>query len=214
MAEARVRDSFKAILVSYMNTAGLTSRDVAHLRRWSEDDRADEEWRTINRARSERGSLLPPNFFIAEILAMRRVAEAVGLRAKYRDRYRMYAEKMEEIARFLRKPHPAGMPPTFPSEALARMLDRAAEAFRTEVDPSRDVLGVVKLTRKSGAPAAFMSLVSNHLKELTGRRLDGEAATLTEIAFQKIGEVKTERAKWVHRKVKRRSAVGKSRGYV
>jgi hypothetical protein len=147
---------FKAALVSYTETPGLTPDDCAHLQRWSGDDRADEEWQIIDRAAHEHGLLLPPNVFIQEILTIRRVAGSIARRGKYRDHYRTLAKKMEEVAKFLRAPHPAGMPPTLPGgEELARMLDDAARILRMEVDPSRNVPGVVKVTRQSDSPDIF-----------------------------------------------------------
>jgi len=47
------------------------------------------------------------------------------------------------------------------------------------------------------------------LKEITGRWLDDQAAVLIEIAFEAIGDVESERVKWLRRKVKRNIAVGK-----
>ena len=202
-------ESFKAALISYAKTPGLTPEDRAHLQRWSDDDRADEVWQTIDRAAHKHGLLLPRNVFITEILAVRRVAEAIAGRGKYRARSRRYARQMEEVAEFLRKRHPAGMPPTLPrSEELARMLDDAARAFRMEVEPSRDVPGVVKVSRKSDIYDVFTSQVSNYLKNITGRWLDDKAAVLTEIAFKEIGDVESERVKWLRRKVKRSPAAG------
>jgi hypothetical protein len=212
MAEVRVPESFKVALISYKQTPGLTAEDRAHLQRWSDDDRADEDWEIIDRVAHERGLLLPQNVFIQEILAIRRVAATISCRGKYRDRYRRYAKKMEEIAKFLRESHPAGMPPTLPrSEELARMLDEAARTYRKEVDPSKDVPGVVKVTRESDTPAVFMSQVSNYLRNITCRWLDDQAAVLTEIAFKKIGDVESERVKWMRRKANRRPAIGKPR---
>jgi hypothetical protein len=43
-------ESIKAALAAYSKTAGLMREDRAHLQRWSEDDRADEEWQIIDRA--------------------------------------------------------------------------------------------------------------------------------------------------------------------
>jgi hypothetical protein len=212
LVEVRVSETFNAALISYTDAPGLTPEDCAHLQRWSDDDRADEEWQTIDRAAHEHGLLLPPNVFIQEILAIRRIAEAIPCRGKYRDRYRTHAKKMDEIAKFLREPHPTGMPPTLPrSEELARMLDDAARIFRMEVDPCRDVPGVVTVTRESDLPAVFTNQVSNYLKDITGRWLDDQAAVLTEIAFKEIGDVESERVKWLRRKVKRSAAVGKPR---
>jgi hypothetical protein len=211
IAEVGVPKPFKAALIEYTgSTHGLTSEERAHLKRWSDDDRSDYEWQIIDRAVHEHGLLLPPKTFIREILAIRRVAEAIANRSKYRDRYRTYANKMEEVAKILRKPHPAGMPPTLlKSEELARMLDDAARSYRKEVEPSRDVPGVVKITRQSGTPAVFMNKVSNYLKNITGRWLDDQTAVLTEITFKNIGDVESERVKRLRRKVKRGRPVRK-----
>lgn len=206
----RVPLPFKAILLSFMKSPGLTPSDRAHLQIWSHDDRADEERQTIDRATLKRGLVLPPNTFIREILATRRVAEAIASRGKYRVRYRKYANKMEEIAKFLRKPHPAGMPPTLPrSEELARRLDDAARIFRREVDPTRVVPGVVKVGRQSHTPTIFISQTSNYLKDITGRWMDSQTALLTEMAFKRIGDVDPEHVKWLRRKVGRCVSVGK-----
>ena len=203
-------ESFKTTLISYIETPGLTPLDRAHLREWSDDDRADEVWQAIDRAVQKHGLLLPPVDFVREMLAIRRAAEAIASRQKYRSRYRKYADKMEELAKFLRKPHPAGMPPTLPgSEKLARMLDDAAGVFRKEVAPSRDVSGVVKIGRQSEATAIFISQASNYLKDITGRWMDDQVAVLTEMAFTKIGDVGTEHVKWLRRNIKRRVGVSK-----
>ena len=207
-------ESIKAALAAYSKTPGLTREDRAHLQRWSEDERADEEWQIIDctyRAVHEHGAL-PRRVFFSEILAIRRVAEGIAARGKYRDRYRKYANQMEQTARFLRKPHPAGMPPTLPqSEELARMLDAAASALRMEVEQSRGVPGTVKATRQSNTPAIFMNQLSNYLKGITGQWLDGQVAVLTEIAFEKIGDVESEQVKWLRRNIKRRPSSASAR---
>ena len=81
-----------------------------------------EEWQTVDRAAHEHGLLLPPNVFIKEILAIRRVAEAIACRAEYRDYYRRHTKQMGEIAKFLRKPHPIGMPPLWLE--VTKLLER------------------------------------------------------------------------------------------
>ena len=206
----RVIEIFKAALITSAESLGLTVADRVHLRRWSDDDRADEEWQTIDRAVQKRGLLLPPNVFINEMLATRRVAQAIASRGKYRDRYRKYANMMEEIAKFLRKPNPAGMPPTLPrSEELARRLDEAARISRMEVDPKRDVPNVVKVGRQSRTPTIFINQTSNYLKDITGQWMDEQVAVLTEITFERIGDVDPEHVKWLRRKVGHHVPVGK-----
>jgi hypothetical protein len=108
---------------------------------------------------------------------------AISHRGKMRERYRNAADEMERIAKFLRKPHPYGMPSYPLSSKLARMLDDAASYFRRVVEPSRNVPGVLKFSRKAQPHMIFMSSVGNYLKEITGRWLDEEVAVLAEIAF-------------------------------
>ena len=81
---------------------------------------------------------LPAKYFISEILAARRVAMAIGHRGKWRERYRNAADEMERVAKFLRKPHPYGMPSYPRGTKLAEMLDDAANYFRKQVEPSRN----------------------------------------------------------------------------
>lgn len=77
-------ESFRAVLVSYAKTPGLTSADLAHLKRWVEDDRAEKEWEIIDHAVHEHGLILLVGLFITEMLARRRGAKAMASRAKYR----------------------------------------------------------------------------------------------------------------------------------
>jgi hypothetical protein len=73
---------------------------------------------------------------------------------------------MERAAKFLRKPHPYGMPGYPQSTQLARMLDDAARYFRTTVEPTRNIPGVLKFGRQSQAHMIFISSVSNEVKEI------------------------------------------------
>jgi hypothetical protein len=202
-------ESFKAALISFADP-GLTTDQQAHLQRWAADDRAEEDWQSIERAAQENNRPLPEGFFIREILAAKRVAISIGHRWKYRERYRKQAEQMERIAKFLREPRPAGIPPYPPATELARMLDEAAHNFRREVAVSKNLPGVLKFSRKSKPPTVFMSIVGNDLNNITGCWLDQEVAALTEIAFN-APEIDPEDARWARRRVGRRKAPRKAR---
>jgi hypothetical protein len=134
--------------------------------------------------------------------------DVLATRAKYRRGHRAEAKQMEELAKFLRKPHPLGMPPTFPRNVeVAQILDNVAEVYRREVEPIQDVPGVVKVSRESDASAIFRSQVSHYLKESTGRWLDPQVAVLTEIAFKNIGDVDVEQVERARRNRRRPAAV-------
>jgi hypothetical protein len=210
LMELHMDESFTAVLGSYAKTPGLTSANRAHLKRWVEDNRAEEGWQIIKRAVLECGRLLPANTFIEEILATRTVSEVMASRAKYRREYRAHAKRMEETAAFLRKPHPMGMPPTFPRSAeLAQLLDDAAAAYRSAVEPTRYVPGVVNASRESNAATVFMSQVGHYLKGITGQWLGDQVTVLTEIAFKDIGDVDVEQVERARRNVRRRPATVK-----
>jgi hypothetical protein len=193
------RESFKAVLREYKKSSASGSNDRAHLQRWINDDRAEQVWDKIRCAARSNNLWLPPKTFITEILAARRVAMATGHRGKLRERYRNAASEMERVATFLRKPHPYAMPGYPQSTRLARMLDDAASYFRKEVEPSRNVPGVLKFSRKAQPHMIFMSMVSNDLKGITGRWCDEEVAVLAEIAFDWPDAIDLEAVRWVRR---------------
>jgi len=190
------RESFKAVLREYKKSSASGSNDRAHLQRWIDDDRTEQVWDTIQCAVRSNNLWLPPKIFITDILAARRVAIATGHRGKLRERYRNAADEMQRLAEFLRKPHPYGMPGYPQSTKLARMLDAAASYFRGEVEPSRNVPGVLKFGRQSQPHMIFMSQVSNDLKGITGRWLDEEVAVLAEIAFDWPDVIDLEAVRW------------------
>jgi hypothetical protein len=136
---------------------------------------------------------------------------AIGHRGKLRERYRNAADEMERVAKFLRKPHPYGMPPYPMDTKLARMLDDAASYFRKVVEPTRDIPGVLKFSRESKPHMVFMSMVGRDLNELTGRWLDEEVAVLTEIAFDSPDVIDTEAARWARRQRAATRTVRKAR---
>jgi hypothetical protein len=193
------RESFNAVLREYKKSSASGSDDRAHLQRWINDDRAKQVWDKIQCAARSNNAWLPPKIFITEILGARRVAMVIGHRGKLRERYRNAADEMERVAKFLRKPHPYGMPPYPLSSKLARRLDDAASYFRKVVEPSRKVPGVLKFSREAQPHMIFMSMVSNDLKEITGRWLDEEVAVLAEIAFDWPDVIDPEAVRWVRR---------------
>ena len=84
---------------------------VAHLKRWADDDRADEVWDRIENAAKENGTLFPAWFFIQEMLSSRRVALLIDERQTQRSFYRKMAAQMIEVAAFLGAQPPDGGPP-------------------------------------------------------------------------------------------------------
>jgi hypothetical protein len=197
------REPFKAVLREYEKSSS-SSDDRAHLQRWADDDRAEEVWDKIERAAQENNVRLPAEYFIQEILAARPVAIAIGRRGELRERYRNTADDMERFAKFLRHPHPYGMPPYPHGTKLAEMLDDAASYFRNQVEPSRNMPGVLKFTRESKPHMIFVSMVSNDLKGIAGRWLDEEVGVLAEIVFDSPDIIDVEAVRWVRQQSPRR----------
>jgi hypothetical protein len=203
--------SFKAVLRSFEESSDLGSDNRAHIRRWADDNRAEELWNKIKRAAQKNNLLLPAKYFIQEILAARRVAMGIGHRGKLRESYRNAADDMERVAKFLRQPHPYGMPAYPTGTELARKLDDAASYHRKVVEPTRDIPGVLQFSRKSRPHMIFMNMVGNDLKGLTGRWLDEEVAVLTEIAFDSTDVIDTDAARWARRQRAATRTVRKAR---
>jgi hypothetical protein len=193
------RESFKTALREYKKSFALGSDDRAHLQRWIDDDRTEQVWDTIQRDVRSNNRRLPPKTFISDILAARRVTIGIGHRGKLRECYRNAVEDMERVAKFLRKPHPYGMPSYPQSTTLVRMLDEAAEYHRTIVEPRRNVPGVLKFSRKAQPHMIFMSMVSNDLKGKIGPWRDEEVAVLAEIAFDWPDVIDLEAVRWARR---------------
>jgi hypothetical protein len=154
-----------------------------------------------------------PNTLSQKILAARRVAMAIGHRGKWREHFLNAADEMKRIAKFLRKPHPHRMPPYPRGTKLAdnEMLDDAANYFRKQVEPSRNLPGILKFSRQSKAHTVFMSMVGNDLKEITGLWLDEEVGVLTEIAFDSPDIIDAEAARWARRQPAPRRTARKAR---
>ena len=202
-------NSFRAVLAAYGTTPGsagtlphLNKGDREHLKRWADDDRADEVWETINCAIQERGLTFPDGFiewwFIQEILGQRRLAESIGSFRKQRDVYRRYAAQLQDAANLLREKPPDGIQ----RDELARKLEDVAEQYQTFVAVSWDNPGVVRWTRQSKQSDIFISSLSNIMKDLAGRWLDDEVAVLTQIAFDDP-DIDNDQVIWIRRKVER-----------
>ena len=202
-------NSFRAALTTYATTPDstgtlphLTKADRKHLKRWADDDRADQNWESIKSATRQHWLMLPDGFFewflIQEILGQRRLAESIGSFRKQRDVYRKYAADLQEAANLLREKPPDGIQ----RDELARKLADVAEQYQTFIAISWDNPGVVRWTRKSKPSDIFISSLSNILKDLAGRWLDPQVAVLAQIAFNDP-DIDDEQVVWIRRKVER-----------
>jgi hypothetical protein len=210
-----VTKPFKAILAEYQRTPHaadgslphLSAPKLAHLKRWAEDERANEVWNSVHRAAMARGLLLPDSVFIQLVLGLRDVATSINHRRNNRERYRKYAARMEEIAKVLRKPLPNHLLLLPTGEELAGKLDEAARAYRAYGAATRNEAGGMNWTRQSKPPQVYMRFLSNDLKELSGKWLDYEVAVLTEIAFGL--EIDIDQVIWARRGAKRKRRANK-----
>ena len=164
--------SFRATLAAYgadpkLDGAppNLTREDRAHLKRWADDDRADDVWNTINCACHLREFSevykawdgFSEWFFIQDVLEQRRLAESAVNRWKYRALFRRYAAQMQKTANILRENSPDGHQIIPSSEELALMLEDAAEQYRDYIAASQNVPGEIRWTRKSKPSDIFIS---------------------------------------------------------
>jgi len=200
---------FRTVLTEYPTTPHpvdgslprLSRADAAHLKRWAKDERADEVWKAIERAAKKNGRLLPPGFFIREVLGARDIATSIVHRRNSRKQYRKHAARMSEVAKVLRKPLPNGLLIVPTGAALAERLDEAARIFRDYVAVTRnDPLGM-KWTRQSKPFHLYIGLLSSDLKRITGKWLDSEVTVLTEIAFE-IPEIDVDKVIWARNRAR------------
>jgi hypothetical protein len=217
LREVHVTKSFKAVLTAYRSTPHpydgslprLSSADVAHLKRWADDERADEVWNAIESAAKEHGKLvLPARFFIQEVLGARDIAKSINHRRNNRERYLKHAARIVEVAKVLRAPLPNGLLLIPTGRELAERLDEATRAYRDYVAVARNEARGMKWTRQSKPVHVFMKLLSNDLKGMTGKFLDHEVAVLTEIAFDEI-EIDDDEVIWARRRAKRNTKARK-----
>jgi hypothetical protein len=210
--------TFKAALAAELREASLDAATREHLKRWADDDRADEVWDRIEHTAQEHGTLLPAGFFIGQILSARRVAVLIDQRRTRRDRYRKIAAQMNEITDFLREPPCQDGPPPIPfGVPLARMLKHASKLLRDEAAASWSTPGQIKVSRSNSdrVRVAFTSMVSNELNGITGRWLDEDVAVLTEIALN-VRDITVDQVRWARQPTVRggrakRSTAGKRR---
>jgi hypothetical protein len=216
--EVDVTKSFKGALAAYATTSHpadrtrslprLSPADRAHLKRWADDERANEVWDTIQGAAKKRGRMLPDWFFIQEVLGAREIATSINHRRKYRERYRKHAARMAEVAKVLRERLPNGLLLIPTGEDLAKRLDAAARAYSDYVAVARNEDHGLKWTRQAKPTHVFMRQLSNDLKGITAKWLDYEVSVLTEIAFDE-SEIDTDQVIWARRSVKRNKPVRK-----
>jgi hypothetical protein len=211
--------SFRAALAAYATTPNstgtlphLTKADHEHLKRWADDDRADEIWDSINGATRQHSSTLSDLddgffewFIIQEILGQRNLAEYIGNLRKQRDLYRRDAAQLQEAANILRKKAPDGIQ----RDELARKIEDVADQYQTCFAVSWNMPGVVKWTHKSRPIHIFASSLSNILRDLAGRWLDNEVAILAQIAFDDT-DFDKDQVFWIRRAIERGSASHKA----
>lgn len=215
-------NSFRDALAGYATTPDstgtltpLTNADRKQLKRWADDERAEEIWQTINCAIREHGLTFPDGFiewwFIQEILGQRKLAESIGRRSRHRDLYRKNAAQLQRTAEILRQKMPDDGPLLIPTngDELARMLEDAAKQYRDHVAVSWNMPDVVRWNRQSKPSDIFISSLSNILKDLAGRWLDYEVAVLAQIAFDDP-DIDNEQVIWIRRGVERSKAKRKA----
>jgi hypothetical protein len=103
-----IRPSFKVALELCAQSYKVDPEDDAHLRRWRDDDRAEQVWVEIRSAVEKRHLIFPAGFFIVQTLASRQVAICIGRRGEWRQEFRKEADRMERSAKFLRRQIPIG----------------------------------------------------------------------------------------------------------
>ena len=179
--------AFQTKLSAELEKYGLDAGTRKHIKRWADDDRADEVWERIESAAQANGTPLPRWFFIQEILSARRVALLIDKRQTQRSFYRNIAAQMIEVAAFLGAQPPDGGPPPIPHGArlALELKDSAKHLEQHEAAVSWATPGQVKVSRsnRDRVRVAFTSMVSTELQRVTGRWLDAEVAVLAEIAL-------------------------------
>ena len=203
-------ESFTAALGRYKKT-DLSPDNQAHLQRWVDDPRAEEVWQKIKAADEKNKRLLNAECLIEGALAARQVATAFSQRRKWREEYRKKADEMRRLTHFLRRQRPFGMPPFPFGSKLAQMLDDTANYLYRHVELSRKVAGVIRFNRESSREMIFMSMMSNELKDITGRWLDQEVGVITDIAFDSPEAIAVEAVRRTRRERKARMPARKER---
>jgi hypothetical protein len=161
---------------------GPLEGDRAHLARWLSEPRAEEVWLTIRKHAVDKHGVISANWFVAEVLSCRKVAQNLELVPQYLT----HAKSAETLASFLRGQASLGPPmPNIPNcLSLAAALDEAARLLR-EQDVRSAKAGIVKNSRKSKTRPriVFVQLLQEIMTAFCGKPLDYEVSVLTDIAF-------------------------------
>jgi hypothetical protein len=179
--------SFRRYLQEFASSSNLDGAERAHIGRWINDGRADDNWSVIEVAMRKANRANPDEFtaivFIGQVLSMRGFAHHPGIRVQYLER----AKDAERLATFLVGVE-RGLPPPLPDcpnyEQLALNLRELANRLRDQ-DAHTNEIGLLRTSRKGGTVPrqTFIRLVSTLFEEICGQPLDRETASLTEIAF-------------------------------
>jgi hypothetical protein len=162
-------------LIKESVTLLMTPDDKAFLTRWIKDDRTEGVWSKITKIAPRMARF--PQLLIARFVTIRR-------RAFYEERLLNDERGRAEFAAGLRKRLIYEMRSDISNTALADHLERAASFLRTPSPPPPADLGPTRQDRNgSRRRLFFMRQTSEELRQITGRWLDDETATLTEIAF-------------------------------
>ena len=178
----RPATNLRRVIEAVKATGGLGTYDHEYLRRWINDDRAEEVWAAVESAMKERhGGDYVEGFgrvLVREILIVRWAARDPDYQVDYLAR----AQQTGDLARFLgRRPPPVHMPKL---DELVGAL-RSAELRMREHAKEQKSRGRKRPVRRSSARprVEFMRGVSESLLEFCGRHLDRVAVVLTDIAF-------------------------------
>jgi hypothetical protein len=180
----------------------LTPDDKAFLTRWIKDNRTEGVWSKITKIAPRTGRF--PQLLIARFVTIRR-------RAFNEERFLNDERGRTEFAAGLRKRLIYELRSDISNTALADHLERAASFLRMSSPPPPPAdLGPTRQDRDgSRRRLFFMRQTSEELRQITGRWLDDETATLTEIAFPGA-EITVEQVRAARRGRRGRDEVGNS----
>lgn len=199
---SRVPISFKSALARFAaecseiapKVGELDAADRAHLARWADDDRAERIWQKVQKlAWGPVGSYEPLDGFVVIALAARRLAESaeffdelVEREKKRRARHLERAVQLDALAKIWRDNAAIDHPKAVLALDRAKLYEEEAQVWRRlALKPIGTKPFLVSRVNKSGSrrQRAFMELVGKRLRDLCGRFLDSEVATLNDIAF-------------------------------
>jgi hypothetical protein len=172
----------------------LDSDDKNHLKRWREDYRAEQVWQKVQRlAWGPAESYDPLDGFIASILAARRMAEAIPIANRMRERHRNRsvrhlerARQLEELAKTWKMIADSKHPNAMLALNRAKQYEDEAQWWRmlSQKPPPEPLFKISRKDRGgSRKQRAFMQLVGEYIIQICGKALDSEVAILNDIAF-------------------------------